>query len=190
MLKFLARKALRLLLLLTTVSAVSFALLSSSPVDPVRAYVGADMMRVSPEQRAAIAERWGVNRPPTQRFCRVGRRGWRRATWGRRSSIGDPCSEVIAERFCGVAAPDGGSVGDYRSRRLSAGDRLGHARGLLDRQRDSALRVHAGLDSSVLVGVGASDGLLACGWDGRRSVLRCRRACLRRMSPGSIVCIT
>lgn len=98
MLRFLAHKALRLLLLLATVAAISFALLSLSPVDPVRAYVGADMMRVSPEQRAAIAERWGVDRPPTQRF----------AAWASRLMQGDlgtsliyrrPVSEVIAERF-------------------------------------------------------------------------------------------
>jgi peptide/nickel transport system permease protein len=95
---FLARKAGRLLLLLATVSVVSFTLLSFSPVDPVRAYVGADMMRVSPEQRAAIASRWGVDRPPTERF----------AKWASRLVQGDlgtsliyrqPVSKVIGERF-------------------------------------------------------------------------------------------
>lgn len=98
MLRLLARQALVLVLLLVVVSVVSFTLVSLSPVDPVRAYVGADMLRVSPEQQAAIAERWGVNRPPTERFLR----------WAGRVVQGDlgtsliyrqPVTQVIAERF-------------------------------------------------------------------------------------------
>ncbi|MDP2183497.1 MAG: ABC transporter permease [Actinomycetota bacterium] len=98
MTKFLALRILKLLVLLATVSAISFTLLSFSPVDPVRAYVGADMMRVTPEQRAAIAERWGVGRPPAERFLK----------WASRLVQGDlgtsliyrqPVAKVIAERF-------------------------------------------------------------------------------------------
>lgn len=98
MLRFFAGKAVRLVLLLATVSIVSFALLNLSPVDPVRAYVGADMLRVSPEQQAQIAARWGVDRPPTEQLL----------AWASRVVRGDlgvsmiyrqPVTEVIAERF-------------------------------------------------------------------------------------------
>jgi peptide/nickel transport system permease protein len=98
MLSFLIRKAFRLAMLLAAVSVVSFTLLSFSPVDPVRAYVGADMARVSPEQRAAISARWGLDRPPPERF----------AKWAIRAVQGDlgtsliyrqPVMKVIGERF-------------------------------------------------------------------------------------------
>lgn len=98
MIKFLIRKAFRLALLLAAVSVVSFTLLSFSPVDPVRAYVGADMARVSPEQRSAISARWGLDRPPVERFVK----------WATRALQGDlgtsliyrqPVIKVIGERF-------------------------------------------------------------------------------------------
>ncbi len=98
MTRFLALKIVKLVALLAVVSVVSFALLSFSPVDPVRAYVGADMMRVTPEQREAIAVRWGVAHPPIERFF----------TWASRLARGDlgtsliyrqPVVKVIAERF-------------------------------------------------------------------------------------------
>lgn len=89
---------LRLVMLLGAVSVISFSLVSLSPIDPVRAYIGADMMRVTPEQRAAIAERWGMDRPAAERFVR----------WAARLLQGDlgtsliyrqPVTSVIAERF-------------------------------------------------------------------------------------------
>jgi peptide/nickel transport system permease protein len=98
MLHFFARKLLRLLVLLTVVVIVSFTLLSLSPIDPVDAYVGADMLRVGPEQRAQIAARWGLDQPPLQRFL----------AWAGRFVTGDfgtslifnrPVLEVIGERF-------------------------------------------------------------------------------------------
>ncbi len=68
MVTFLLRKLARLILLLAAVSVLSFALVSLSPIDPVNAYVGADVLRVGPEQRALIAQRWELNDPPTTRF--------------------------------------------------------------------------------------------------------------------------
>lgn len=53
--------------LLIAVSIISFVLVSLSPVDPVQQYVGA-VPNVSVEQRAKIAEYWGLNDPPVQRF--------------------------------------------------------------------------------------------------------------------------
>ncbi len=98
LLLFLARKLARLFALLLALSAVSFALVSLSPFDPVNAYVGADMLLVSPEQRALIAERWGLNAPPAQRYLR----------WLGRVVQGDmgvsaiyrrPVVEVVGQRF-------------------------------------------------------------------------------------------
>jgi peptide/nickel transport system permease protein len=65
---FLLRKLVQLVLLLAAVAVVSFGLVSLSPIDPVQAYVGADMLLVSAEQRALIAERWGLDAPPLVRF--------------------------------------------------------------------------------------------------------------------------
>ncbi len=70
LLVFFLRKALRLVGVLLAVAVCSFALLSFSPINPVDAYVGADVLRIGPEQRALIAARWGLNDPPPVRFGR------------------------------------------------------------------------------------------------------------------------
>lgn len=57
----------RMITLLIAVSVISFVLVSLSPVDPVQQYVGA-VPNVSVEQRAKIAEYWGLNDPPVERF--------------------------------------------------------------------------------------------------------------------------
>jgi peptide/nickel transport system permease protein len=57
------------LLLLFAVSIVAFALMKLSPIDPVQAYIGADAT-VSPEQRAHIAERWGIGEPPVFQYLK------------------------------------------------------------------------------------------------------------------------
>ncbi|MEW6458790.1 MAG: ABC transporter permease [Bacillota bacterium] len=94
----LAGKALRLAVLLAAVCAFSFWLVSRSPIDPVRAYVGADMLLVGPEQRERIAAYWGLHDPPAERFLR----------WGKAVLSGDlgtsmifrrPVAEVLRERF-------------------------------------------------------------------------------------------
>ncbi|GAA4853308.1 ABC transporter permease [Paenibacillus vulneris] len=96
--RFLGLKVLRLCLLLIAISAVSFLLISQSPIDPVQAYVGSDMMKVSPEQRERIAAHWGLDRPPMERYMK----------WSASVLQGDmgtsmifrrPVTEVIGERF-------------------------------------------------------------------------------------------
>ncbi|AKL94827.1 ABC-type dipeptide/oligopeptide/nickel transport system, permease component [Clostridium aceticum] len=98
LLAFVVKKALRLATLLIAISLLSFLLVSYSPIDPIQAYVGADMMRVGPEQRAKIAEYWGLDKPPMQQFMR----------WGMAVIKGDlgtsmifrrPVVTVIRERF-------------------------------------------------------------------------------------------
>lgn len=65
--KLTGKYLLRMVTLLIAVSIISFLLVSMSPVDPVQQYVGA-VPNVSMEQRAKIAEYWGLNDPPVERF--------------------------------------------------------------------------------------------------------------------------
>lgn len=88
----------KLILLLLAVSLLSFALISYSPIDPVQAYVGADMTRVSPEQRANIAEYWGLNESKTEQFLAWGK-SFLRGEWGTSLIYRTPVADVIAERF-------------------------------------------------------------------------------------------
>lgn len=93
-----AHHLLRLVTLLMLVAAGTFMLLSFSPVDPIRAYIGNDLLHVPPEQYARIAARWGLDQPLWQRF----------AHWFFRLLQGDlgysmlynaPVAKVIGERF-------------------------------------------------------------------------------------------
>ncbi len=67
---FLIKKGLKITTLIIALCVFSFVLISYSPIDPIRAYVGADILRVSPEQQAQIAEYWGLNEPPIEQFRR------------------------------------------------------------------------------------------------------------------------
>lgn len=95
---FISGKLSRILSLLAALCVISFVMVSHSPIDPVQAYVGADMMRVSPEQREHIAAYWGLNKPPLERFIH----------WGKAMISGDmgtsmiyrsPVRDVIKQRF-------------------------------------------------------------------------------------------
>lgn len=95
---FVVRKLLRLGLLLIAVSVFSFVLVSLSPVDPIHAYVGADMLQISPEQRDLIAQRWGLDEPMITRFFR-----WLQqvasGNLGTSMIFNQPVAMVIANRF-------------------------------------------------------------------------------------------
>lgn len=95
---YLLKKVLRIASLLFAICLISFLLIKSSPIDPIQAYVGADMIKVGPEQREKIAEYWGVDKPVIEQF-------W---SWGTAILAGDlgtsmiyrrPVSEIIGERF-------------------------------------------------------------------------------------------
>jgi peptide/nickel transport system permease protein len=98
LLTFLATKLLKICTLLVALCVLSFLLLSYSPIDPVRAYVGADMTRVGPEQQARIVEYWGLDKPPVERFGR-----WAsaivRGDFGTSMIYRRPVVDVIRERF-------------------------------------------------------------------------------------------
>ncbi|HLH97987.1 MAG TPA: ABC transporter permease [Xanthobacteraceae bacterium] len=67
---FLGKRLLRLALVLLGVAVVAFALAKASPIDPVDAYLGPNIMRVSPEQRELIAERWGFREPAATQLAK------------------------------------------------------------------------------------------------------------------------
>jgi peptide/nickel transport system permease protein len=97
-LDFIAVKTVRFVLLLSIVATLSFVLVSNSPIDPVDAYVGAALLKVSPEQRALIAKRWGMDRPPLERFV-----AWAgqlaQGDFGMSSIFNEPVLCVIGKRF-------------------------------------------------------------------------------------------
>lgn len=95
---FILMKAIRILTLLFAICLISFLLIKNSPIDPVQAYIGADMLKVGPEQREKIAEYWGLDQPVMVQFF----------NWGSALMQGDlgnsmifrrPVSEIIGERF-------------------------------------------------------------------------------------------
>ena len=87
----------RMLLLLIAVSILSFILITGSPIDTLTSYIGPEST-LSQEAREAIAEYWGLNDPPPERYL----------TWVKNILHGDfgisitykqPVIEVIKERF-------------------------------------------------------------------------------------------
>lgn len=95
---FLLLKGLRMLSLLVAICLISFLLIKNSPIDPIQAYIGADMLKVSPEQREKIAEYWGLDKPVMVQFL----------NWGSALMQGDlgtsmtyrrPVADIIGERF-------------------------------------------------------------------------------------------
>ncbi|WP_245281377.1 ABC transporter permease [Rhizobium sp. AAP43] len=89
---------LRLVLVLTAVAILAFTLVKLSPLDPVNAYLGADIARVGPEQRALIAEKWGLDQPAPLQLAK-----WLenvlRGDLGYSMTFNAPVSEVLAARF-------------------------------------------------------------------------------------------
>ncbi len=95
---FLLMKSVRMLTLLFAICLISFLLIKNSPIDPIQAYIGADMMKVGPEQREKIAAYWGLDQPVMVQFF----------NWGSALLSGDlgtsmifrrPVTEIIGERF-------------------------------------------------------------------------------------------
>ena len=88
----------RLLSLLLVLCIISFAMVRCSPIDPVRAYMGADMLNVSAAHREKIAEYWGLNQPPLEQFRR-----WASAllhgNFGTSLVFRRPVVDIIKERF-------------------------------------------------------------------------------------------
>ncbi|MGL5439162.1 MAG: ABC transporter permease [Filifactoraceae bacterium] len=71
-LSYIVRTIFKALTLIVAISIITFSMAELSPMDPVKAYVGAETM-VSKEQQNLIAERWGLNDPPSTRFLKWGK---------------------------------------------------------------------------------------------------------------------
>lgn len=95
---FIFKKLFRIATLLVALSLISFLLIYYSPIDPVQAYIGADMLRVGPEQREKIAEHWGVDKSPSEQLIK-----WSasviRGDFGTSLIYRRPVLEVIGRRF-------------------------------------------------------------------------------------------
>ncbi len=67
--RFVAKKIIRMAVLLFLVSVLTFALVSMSPLDPLATNVGQTALgSMSREQIARLQEYWGVGIPPAERF--------------------------------------------------------------------------------------------------------------------------
>lgn len=114
MLCYVVRRVAALCILLVTVASLSYAIVCLSPVDPIRAYIGADIGRITPEQRHKLENRWGIDRPPFERYVLwLGRTV--QGDLGRSLLYDRPVAEVIWEKsqlsaglmatawcFCGI----------------------------------------------------------------------------------------
>lgn len=90
--------SIRTISLLFAVSAISFVLVSASPIDPVQQYLIGLGTAVSPQQRAEIEAYWGVNKPPIERYF-----GWLsealHGNLGESALYRRPVAAIIGERF-------------------------------------------------------------------------------------------
>jgi len=66
-LKYTIKSVIKALSLIIALSILTFTLAQLSPIDPVRAYVGAESL-ASPEQMEYISQKWGLNDPPLERY--------------------------------------------------------------------------------------------------------------------------
>ena len=97
MLKLVVSKVFKFMSLCIAISILTFFLLECSPIDPVTAYVGADST-VSAEQRMLIAEHWGLDNPPLERFI-----SWFKSMatgdWGTSMIYRRPVLEILGTKF-------------------------------------------------------------------------------------------
>ncbi|WP_022669254.1 ABC transporter permease [Desulfospira joergensenii] len=96
--RYLAAKLGRMAFIMALVCTLAFTLVSMAPLDPVSAYLGYDRMQISPAQEKRIIQRWGLDRPPAERFAR-----WTvnlaSGNMGTSVIYNEPVVQVIAKRF-------------------------------------------------------------------------------------------
>lgn len=67
--KFILKNFTKMLLLLLAVSIAAFALMTVSPMDPLKTNVGQTALgSMSQEQITKLEEYWGIGQPPVQRY--------------------------------------------------------------------------------------------------------------------------
>lgn len=94
-LKYMLRSFGKALTLIIALSIITFALAEVSPIDPVKAYIGADESTVSDEQLDHIREKWGLNDPPVERYFKWSS-SMLRGEMGNSQTFGRPVSSIIA----------------------------------------------------------------------------------------------
>ena len=98
------RMSVRFCTLMLAVSFVTFALVAASPIDPVQANAGQTAyLTMSPERRAALAERWGAGEGVLERYG-----SWLadalQGDLGQSLRFNAPVVEVVGERLAGSLA--------------------------------------------------------------------------------------
>ncbi|EGO65225.1 ABC transporter permease [Acetonema longum] len=93
---YLSSTLVRMITLLIAVSLISFILVVSSPIDPVDAYLGD--INVSEEQRENIAEYWGLNKSPVERYI-IWIGHIFQGDMGESITYRQPVLKIIGERF-------------------------------------------------------------------------------------------
>ncbi|MBR4908308.1 MAG: ABC transporter permease [Acidaminococcaceae bacterium] len=96
LLKYLTTTVLRMVLLLIAATMLSFFLVHNAPMDPVDAFLGE--VTVSEEQRAQIAERWGLNKSPAEQYL-IWLGNTLRGDMGESRTYHEPVTKVLGERF-------------------------------------------------------------------------------------------
>lgn len=95
-LRFIGKNLGKLITLLFAVSVISFVLVNLAPIDPVEAYVGSEN-HISQEAKDLIAEHWGFNDPPVERYFKwLG--GVLTGDWGTSVTYQRPVGDVLLER--------------------------------------------------------------------------------------------
>ncbi|WP_445724508.1 ABC transporter permease [Fredinandcohnia sp. FSL W7-1320] len=84
--------------LLVAICFISFLLIKNSPIDPIQAYIGADLLKVGPEQREMIAKYWGLDQPVIVQFFNWGS-SLLRGDLGTSMIYRRPVADIISERF-------------------------------------------------------------------------------------------
>lgn len=85
-----------MVLLLIAATMLSFFLVHNAPMDPVDAFLGE--VTVSEEQRAQIAERWGLNKSPAEQYL-IWLGNTLRGDMGESRTYHEPVTKVLGERF-------------------------------------------------------------------------------------------
>ena len=95
--RFILKNVIRVITLLFAVSVITFALATMAPIDPVEAYAGSEN-HLPQEQLDLIAEKWGFDQPPIQRYLNwIG--GVLTGDWGISVIYHRPVIDVVGERF-------------------------------------------------------------------------------------------
>lgn len=96
--KFLAKRLLRMMVLLVLISILSFGIVVNSPVDALQAHLGSQVSVLSEEQRAAILAQLDLDKPPAERYMK-----WAgnilQGDFGHSTVYNQPVGKMIVERF-------------------------------------------------------------------------------------------